>query len=327
VGRGDDTIRPEVELRADEAMQGRVVAYLRDVFPGYALPPSSGESVQADGIGAPAPEGDESWTLTVKCEYLSAKQLVGVAPDASVRAFLALAKKELDFPNALPLSRLALRSPFHDADAATTLRGLGLTDGGEVLIRVERPPELPLVARPLVVHLSSRRSCEEIKALASPNPTSEQLMKPPRHPFIVRGDVSSGRVLRHLDSVGELEVPFSPNIGFWWGFTYKGDGKYVGYALKQNQPMDIAGTGLRRCLLLEDDYLPKDYVKREKQARGEGGRRGGRQPRPTRARPAPLTRLDVSQSLRTYRSSPIHLPPICHHSQSPTHAHIFLNRS
>lgn len=242
MGRGATAIRPEVELRADEAMQGRVVAYLQDVFPAYAIPPSSGESAQADGIGAPAtaaaaapalaPKGGEVWTLTVKCEYLLPKTLTGVAPDTPVRAFLALAKKELDLPNALPLSRLTLRLRFQGANAATTLRALGLSDGKEVTLVVVRPPELPLGALPLVVHLSSRRSREEFKTVASLNPTSEQLMKPPRHSFIVRCDVSSGRVLRHLDIAGELEVPFSPKTGFWWGWSYQGDDQFVGHPMK-----------------------------------------------------------------------------------------------
>lgn len=83
--------------------------------------------------------------------------------------------------------------------------------------------------------------------------------------------------------------------------------------------MEFATPGPRRCLLVEDDYLPKDYIKREKQAHGQGGPRRGRQSRNPRVRAARLTRLDVSQSLglgfiRSVRSISSQIAIILNHS-------------
>ena len=40
VGRGAGTIRPEVELRADDETRRSVEAYLREVYPAYSIPPA-----------------------------------------------------------------------------------------------------------------------------------------------------------------------------------------------------------------------------------------------------------------------------------------------
>lgn len=220
------------------------------------------------------------------------KTLSGLFPDAPLEAFLALVK-ELDLPAALPLGshHLQVGFRFHGAGAVEgmRLRQLpGIAAGAAVTLSVRRPAHLPLDVLPVVIHLSSRRTREEVKALVVPEPSSEQLMKPLRHSLVVRGDVAAKRVLMYLEAAGQLGQPaYTPELSFWYDWLYSGDDSYRGYYIPQDHPISSANEARRfgLPLLLEVDCLPARVI--------EKMRGGGKEKSKPKPKPKPLSCLDV----------------------------------
>lgn len=143
-------------------------------------------------------------------------------------------------------------------------------------------------AAPLVVHIADRVSVAKAKALSAHSWTHEKLMKPPRYSFIVRGDVSSKRVLRYLRDEGELGHQGSSlaETTLWFNWTYKGDGIFYGTYLYPERPVTQAADAMRgqRGLLQVSSYPPGHCPRAQKK---------NRKNKASRPRPAPLSRLEA----------------------------------
>ena len=283
VGRGARTIHADVEkLRADDGMRRRVEAFLREVYPAMILPPpdTAEEERGMDAAAALALAGAaeaEAWTLTVESDFLPPKRLEGLSPHATLGAFLARTKEQLGLPSALPLTRLRLTlrfqtfGPTNDGDTKALrapLRSLrGLASGATVKLLVPRPARMALNALPLVMHLGERVSTDQVRALSPlDRQTHEKLMQPPRYSFIVRGDVSVARVLRHLRNEDELKCPGYSirDLTLWYNWTYAGDGTFSGYYIRPENSLSEAATAMRgRRVLLEVSSIPRGKTPRE----------------------------------------------------------------